>query len=156
MKISILTLFPQMFQGPFEYSIIKKSIEKSLAEIKIINIRDFGIGKHKQVDDAPYGGGKGMILRVDVLANAIQKSRIKGLSSKKQKIILLDPKGKTFNQKKAIELSELEHIILVCGHYEGVDERIENFIDEKISIGDFISTGGEIPAMLIADCIIRL
>lgn len=156
MKISILTLFPQMFEGPFSYSIIKNAIDKKIVDINYINIRDFGIGRHKVVDDKPYGGGKGMILRVDVLEKAIQATKEKNLNPKNQKIILLTPTGKTFNQKIAKELSSLDHLILVCGHYEGVDKRIEKFVEGKLSIGDFIVTGGEIPAMLIVDAVVRL
>ncbi len=156
MKISILTLFPQMFEGPFNYSLVKKAIEKKLVKIEFINIRSFGIGKHKVVDDKPYGGGRGMILRVDVLEKAINNTKNKNEAAKNQKVILLDPHGKTFNQKRAEEFSKLKHLILICGHYEGIDSRIDHFIDEKISIGDFIVSGGEIPAMLITDAVIRL
>lgn len=156
MTISILTLFPEMFQGPFDHSIIKRAKEKNIVKINYVNIRDFGIGKHKVVDDKPYGGGQGMVLRVDVLEKAISYAKQKNLDTKNQRVVLLDPHGKTFNQKKAKELSNLEHLILVCGHYEGVDERVKKFIDEEISIGDFIVTGGEIPAMLIADAVTRL
>jgi len=154
MKISILTLFPEMFKGPFDYSIIRNAIKKGLVKITFIDIRDFGIGRHKIVDDKPYGGGKGMIMRADVLEKAIEETKKLGLA--KQKVILLDPVGKTFNQKKAIELSGLSHLIFVCGHYEGVDERVKEFVDEVISVGDFVVTGGEIPTMLIVDSIVRL
>jgi tRNA (guanine37-N1)-methyltransferase len=156
MKITILTLFPEMFQGPFDVSIIKRAKEKKLVEIAYINIRDFGIGKHKLVDDTPYGGGKGMVLRVDVLHKAIEKARDKKLKKNVQKVVLLGAHGKTYNQKKAEDFSKLKHLIIICGHYEGFDERIKNFVDEEISIGDFILTGGEIPAMLITDSVIRL
>lgn len=156
MKISIITLFPEMFSGPFSHSIIKKAQEKKLTKINFVNIRDFGLGKHKVVDDTPYGGGHGMILRVDVLDKAISETKNKTLNKKEQKVILLGPHGKTFNQKKALELKNLKHLILICGHYEGVDERIKKFVDEEISIGDFVLTGGEIPAMIITDSIIRL
>ena len=156
MKISILTLFPQMFQGPFDYSIIKNAKDKKKVSIEFINIRSFGIGKHKVVDDKPYGGGHGMILRVDVLENAITRSKDKKLSSRDQKVVLLSPHGKTFNQKKAKELSKLKHLILICGRYEGIDERAKKFIDEELSIGDFVVTGGEIPAMLVTDAVVRL
>lgn len=156
MNISILTLFPEMFEGPFGYSIIKNAINKKKVRINFVNIRDFGIGEHKVVDDKPYGGGHGMILRVDVIDAAIAKTKDKKLSSKNQKVILLSPHGKTFNQKKAKELSTLKHLILICGRYEGIDERAKKFIDEELSIGDFIVTGGEIPAMLVTDAIVRL
>jgi len=156
MQISIVTLFPQMFTGPFDHSMVKKSIDKNLAKIEFVNIRDFGRGKHKVVDDKPYGGGRGMILRVDVLEKAINNTKNKNKAAKSQRVILLDPHGKTFNQKKAEEFSKLENLILICGHYEGIDRRLDYFVDEKISIGDFIVSGGEIPAMLITDAIIRL
>jgi tRNA (guanine37-N1)-methyltransferase len=156
MKISILTLFPEMFAGPFDYSIVKNAKEKNLIDIDFVNIRDFGIGRHKTVDDTPYGGGHGMILRVDVLERAITQTRNEKLNKENQKVVLLSPHGRTFNQKKALEFSNLKHLILICGHYEGLDERIKNFIDEEVSIGDFITTGGEIPAMLISDAVARL
>lgn len=156
MKISILTLFPEMFTGPFDYSIVKNAKKNNLVDINFVNIRDFGIGKHKIVDDKPYGGGLGMILRVDVLEKAITQTKNKRLDAKSQKVVLLSPHGKTFNQEKALELANLKHLILVCGHYEGVDERIKKFIDEELSVGDFIATGGEIPAMLVVDAVIRL
>ena len=156
MKISILTLFPEMFEGPFDYSIIKRALDKKKVIVEFINIRDFGIGRHKVVDDKPYGGGHGMILRVDVLDAAISKAKDSSLDTKNQKVILLSPRGKTFNQRKALELSKLKHLILICGRYEGIDERSKQFIDEEVSIGDFIVTGGEIPAMLVTDAVTRL
>lgn len=142
-----------MFQGPFNHSIIKRSINKKIATINFINLRNFGIGPHKLVDDTPYGGGAGMILRADVLYKAIEKTKTK---SKKEKTILLSAIGEKFTQKKAEKYSNLSHLIIVCGHYEGIDERIKDFVDEEISIGDFILTGGEIPAMLIVDSVIRI
>jgi tRNA (guanine37-N1)-methyltransferase len=145
-----------MFQGPFEYSIIKNAKDKKKVKIYFVNIRNFGIGKHKNVDDRLYGGGHGMIIRVDVLERAIAKTKDKKLSPKDQKVILLSPRGKAFNQKKAKQFSNLKHLILICGRYEGVDERIKKYIDEEISIGDFVVTGGEIPAMLITDAVTRL
>lgn len=156
MKISILTLFPEMFQGPFDYSIIKNAREKNKVEINFVNIRDFGIGRHKVVDDKPYGGGHGMIIRADVLEKAVDKTKGENPPAGGQRVILLSPHGKTFNQKKALMLSQLKHLILICGHYEGVDERAKKFIDEELSIGDFILTGGEIPAMLVTDAVVRL
>ena len=156
MKISILTLFPEMFEGPFDYSIIKNAQEKKKVDIEFINIRDFGIGRHRVVDDKPYGGGHGMILRVDVMDAAISKAKSKNLQAFEQEVVLLNPHGKTFNQEKAKELSTLKHLILVCGRYEGIDERAKKFIDEQISIGDFVVTGGEIPAMLVTDAVVRL
>lgn len=145
-----------MFAGPFDYSIIKRAKEAGFININFVNLRDFGIGKHKTVDDKAYGGGRGMVLRVDVLEKAIDQTLDKKLGKYKQKVIFLGPKGKSFNQKKAVELSKLEHLILICGHYEGIDARTEKFIDEEISVGDFIVTGGEIPAMLVTDTVTRL
>ncbi|MBI3984621.1 MAG: tRNA (guanosine(37)-N1)-methyltransferase TrmD [Candidatus Levybacteria bacterium] len=156
MKISVITLFPEMFSSPFNSSIIKRAVEKGLVELEFIDIRDFGIGKHKLVDDTPYGGGAGMVLRVDVLFDAIEKAKDKKYKKSEEKIILLTASGKTFNQKTAKRYSKLKHLILVCGHYEGVDERIIKYLDEQVSIGDFVLTGGEIPAMLIVDSVVRL
>jgi tRNA (guanine37-N1)-methyltransferase len=158
MKISILTLFPEMFTGPFDFSILKRAKQKGLVEINLINFRDFATDKHKSVDDRPYGGGVGMILRVDVLVRClteiISKSQI---PRNHTRIILTDARGETFSQNKAQEISQsYEHLIIIAGHYEGVDERIINYIDEKISIGNFILTGGEIPAMIMVDAIVRL
>jgi tRNA (guanine37-N1)-methyltransferase len=156
MKISILTLFPQMFIGPFDYSIIKRAIDKNQVEINFIDIRSFGEGKHKIVDDKPYGGGIGMILKVDVLEKAISQTLDPKLERNEQRVILMSASGKTYNQGKAREYSGIKHLIIICGHYEGVDERILNYIDEEISIGNFVLTGGEIPAMLIIDSVVRL
>lgn len=156
MKITILTLFPDMFECPFQASIMKKAQEKKLVSITIKNIRDFGIGRHKIVDDKPYGGGLGMILRVDVLHRAIENAYDKTLKKGEEKIVLLDPRGTQYTQQKAFEYATLKHLIILCGHYEGADERIKRFIDESVSIGPFILTGGEIPAMLIADSVVRL
>jgi tRNA (guanine37-N1)-methyltransferase len=161
MKITILTLFPEMFTGPFTYSILKRAQEKGLVEISFVNIRDFGEGKHKIVDDTSYGGGVGMVMKVDVLHKAIISAKehyVKDDKKKEltQKVVLLSASGKSFNQKKAAEFSKLDHLILLCGHYEGIDDRIKHYIDEEISIGDFVLTGGELPSMLIADAVIRL
>ena len=156
MKISILTLFPEMFAGPFDSSIVKRAQDKNLVRIEQINIRNYGIGKHNVVDDKPYGGGVGMVMKVDVLDKAITESKDKKLTGDQQRVIYVGPHGKQFTQQKAKELSQLQHVILLCGHYEGIDERAKSFIDEEISIGDFILTGGEIPAMLITDAIVRL
>ena len=166
MKISIITLFPKMISGFFEESIIKRAIEKNLVEINIVNLRDFAIDDYGTVDDRPYGGGAGMVLRVEPIYNAINKIKSQdskdqnNKQSKKQdqliKVILTSPKGKTYNQEKARELSQVDHLIIVAGHYEDVDARILNFVDEEISMGDFILTGGEIVASAITDSIVRL
>ena len=165
MQIDILTLFPKMFKGPFDESIVKRAQEKGLVKIKIHNLRNWATNKHGTVDDRPYGGGAGMIMRVDAIERAILKIKnhlpaiatLKALQAGKSKIILLTPQGKVFNQKTAKKLSKHDHLILICGHYEGIDERVrENLVDEEISIGDYILTGGELPAMIVTDAIVRL
>lgn len=156
MIISILTLFPDMFAGPFDTSIIKRAITKNIITINYINIRDFATDAYKSVDHHPYGGGIGMILRVDVVDRAIQYAT-QQYTDKNTTIILLDPQGTPYKQKKAKQLAtKYEHLVLVCGHYEGVDERIRSLVTEEVSIGDYILTGGEIPAMVIVDSITRL
>lgn len=155
MKISILTLFPEMFEGPFSYSILKNAILKRLLKIEYVNIRDFGIGRHRIVDDKPYGGGVGMVIRVDVIEKAIKKAKCESKNCH-EKVILLDPQGKVFDQKTAMQLAQFDHLILICGHYEGIDERIRELVDEEISIGDYVLTGGEIPAMVVVDTVSRL
>lgn len=150
MQIDILTCFPEMFAGPFDFSIVKRAQDKKILEIKIIDLRDWATDKYKSVDDRPYGGGAGMLMRIDIIDTAV-KAMGKG------KIILLDAGGKKFDQKKAVELSQDEHLIIICGHYEGVDHRVhEHIADEVISIGDYVLSGGEIPAMVIVDTITRL
>lgn len=164
MKITILTLFPDMFEGPFAHSIVKRAQEKGRIEIELINIRDFGIGKHQIVDDTPYGGGIGMVLKVDVVHKALKFAKEKYLSSRRQeggeisnqKVILMTASGTPFKQPVAKHYANLDHLIIICGHYEGIDERIMKYVDEEISIGDFVLTGGEIPAMLITDAVTRL
>lgn len=167
MKFSLLTLFPRMFHGPFEYSIIKRAIGKKIITIDLVNMRDFAIDKYKTVDDKPYGGGAGMVMKVDVIDKALEKLKVpasakasagkkSGNLKVKERIILLDPKGKKFTQQVAKKLAKYDHLILVCGHYEGVDERVKKLVDNSISIGDYILTGGEIPAMVIIDAVTRL
>jgi len=155
MKIDIVTLFPAMFSGPFEESILRRAQDKSLVEINIHNLRKWTKDKHRTVDGRPYGGGKGMVMMIQPIFDALEslKSKIK---NKKSKVILFDPKGKVFNQSKARQLSKLDHLILICGHYEGVDARVDKLVDEKISIGDYVLTGGELPAMVIAETVTRL
>lgn len=158
MKIDILTLFPDMFKGPFDESIIKRAEEKELVDIKIHNLRKWAKDRHNTVDDRPYGGGTGMVLMVEPIFNAVKE--LKGNNrerAKDTKVILLTPQGIPFKESAAQRLSKLKHIILICGHYEGFDERIrENLVDEEVSIGDFVLTGGEIPAMVVTDSIVRL
>ncbi len=151
MKIDILTLFPAMFDGFLNESIIKRAREKNLVEIRIINFRDFSELSNHQVDDTPYGGGGGMVLRCEPLVCAIENLR-----TPKSKVILMCPQGKNFKESYAQSLALEKHLILVCGHYEGFDERIRAFVDEEISIGDYVLTGGELPAMVITDAITRL
>ena len=151
MKITILSLFPNMFDGFISESIIAKAIEKKLVQIEVINFRDYSKLNHNQVDDTPYGGGSGMVLRCEPIFDAIDN-----LKTDDSHIILLCPTGKTYKQTKAKELTKHKHIIIICGHYEGFDERIKTLANEIISIGDYVLTGGEIPAMAIADSVIRL
>ena len=150
MIIDIVTLFPNMFEGFINESIIKRAIEKGTVSINLINPRDFTLDKHRHVDDTPYGGGNGMVLTCQPMFDCL-----KSIPSPK-KTILMTPQGKPYKQSEAIRLSKEEHIVLVCGHYEGFDERIRTLCDEEISLGDYVLTGGEIPAMAISDSIIRL
>lgn len=152
MKISILTLFPEIFKPLIHFSIIKKAIDNNLLQLEIVNIRDFSVDKHKSVDDHPYGGGVGMIMRVDIIDKALEKTK----SKLKSKTVLLDPRGSLFNSLHAESFAGLNHLILVCGHYEGVDERVLDLVDETVSVGDYILSGGEIPAMLLIDAVTRL
>lgn len=158
MQIDILTLFPEMFQGPLTESLLKKAQEKGLLSLNIINLRDFTTDKHKTADDSPYGGGAGMVMKVDVISNAVSslKNKIEKIKSKlESRVILMCPAGKVLTQKRVKELSDEEHLIIICGHYEGVDERARELVDEEISIGDFVLTGGELPAMVLIDAIAR-
>ena len=151
MKIKILTLFPEMYDSFLNTSVIKRIINRGISEIEIINIRDYAFDKYRHVDDTPYGGGAGMLLRVDIAYEALKNN-----INKDTHIILTSPKGKTFNQKKAYELSKKDEILIFCGHYEGIDSRIEKYCHEMISIGDYILTGGELASMVISDAILRL
>ena len=151
MKIDILTLFPNMFTGFINESIIKRAIDKNIVEINIINLREYSHHKHNQVDDTPYGGVAGMVLMVDVVYNAISS-----LKNKDTVVIMMTPDGVVFNQKKAYEYKNFKHIILLCGHYEGFDDRIRLLVDIELSIGDYVLTGGEIPSMVVTDSIVRL
>jgi len=158
MRIEILTLFPEMFQGPFDQSLLKKAQETGLLSLKTINIRDFAEDKHRTVDDTPYGGGPGMVMKPDVVARAIDKVRIEetpDTSVEAQRIILMCPTGKLLTHEKVAELALQDHLVILCGHYEGFDERVRSLADEEISIGDYVLTGGEIPAMVLADAVAR-
>lgn len=150
MKFDVLTLFPEMFES-LKTSIIGKAVEKKLIDINITNIRDFSEDKHKKVDDTPYGGGAGMIMKPDVVYRAYQS-----VKENNAKVIYLSPQGKTLNQQKVEDLSKESHLILLCGHYEGIDQRVlDKIVDEEISIGDYVLTGGEIPAMVLIDSVSR-
>ncbi|MCT4662495.1 MAG: tRNA (guanosine(37)-N1)-methyltransferase TrmD [Tissierellales bacterium] len=153
MKIDILTLFPRMFDGVLQESIIKRAIEKDLVEIEAIDFRIFSEDKHNRVDDYPFGGGAGMVIKPEPIARALKS--IEGYED--ARVIYMSPKGSVLNQKKSNELAEDNHLIIICGHYEGIDQRfIDNYVDEEISIGDYVLTGGEIPAMALVDTIVRL
>ena len=150
MKFDVLTLFPEMFDS-LKQSIIGKALEKKLIQINLINIRDFSKDKHKKVDDTPYGGGAGMVIMPDVVYDAY-----KSINAEDAKVIYMSPQGKKLNQKKVEEFSNQEHLIILCGHYEGIDQRVlDKIVDEEISIGDYVLTGGEIPAMVLIDSISR-
>ena len=150
MIIDIVTLFPNMFEGFIKESIIKRAIEKGNVTINLVNPRDFTLDKHRHVDDTPYGGGNGMVLTCQPMFDCLKSIPTP------RKVILMTPQGKPFKQAEAVRLSKEEHLVFVCGHYEGFDERIRTLCDEEISIGDYVLTGGEIPAMAISDSIIRL
>ena len=151
MRISILTLFPKMFDGFLSESIVKRAIDKGLVSFDIVDIRGFSKLNNKQVDDTPYGGGAGMVMMVEPVVDAINSVR-----TDNSKVYLMSPSGIPFKEKIAHEFSSFEHLILICGHYEGIDERISYYIDGEISIGDYVLTGGELPAMVISDAVIRL
>ena len=164
MNIDIITLFPKMFSGPFEESIVQRAQDKKLVQITIYNLRNWALDKRGTVDDKPYGGGAGMLLRPEPIFNAVssikhQNPVINNIKNRvlNSKVVLLDAGGELYNQKRAAGYSKIDQLILICGHYEGVDYRVhEHLADEVISIGNFVVTGGEIPAMLIADSVTRL
>lgn len=166
MKITVITLFPEVISCFITQSIVKRAVEKNHVDIEIINIRDFAKDSYKTVDGRPYGGGAGMILMAEPIVAAIRMTKFQIPNSKqtqnakvkniKTKIILTSPRGKTYTQEKAREYSKLDHLILVAGHYEGVDERVMEYIDEEVSVGDFVMTGGEITAAGVVDSVVRL
>lgn len=151
MKITVVTLFPEMIVPFFSASIIKKAQEKKLVQIDVVNLRDFAIDTYKTVDDKPYGGGAGMVIRVDCIKRAIDKVR-----TQKSKVVLTSPRGTVYNQSIAQRFAKLDHLVLIAGHYEGFDARAERYIDEEVSLGDFVMTGGEIVAAAIVDSVVRL
>lgn len=151
MKIDILTIFPNMFAGPFEESMIKRAQDKSILEITIHDLRQWASDERSTVDDKPYGGGPGMVMMVEPIYKAIA-----ALTKPNSRIILMTPQGKKFDQHQARKLATLDHLILIAGHYEGFDERVRSLVDEEISIGDYVLTGGELPAMVVVDTVVRL
>lgn len=154
MKIDVLTLFPEMIKEPMSHSIMKRAQERDLIDINIINFRDYGQGKHKLVDDIPYGGGAGMLLKPEPLFEAMDD--IQANTTTKPRVILMDPAGRPFTQSVAEELSEEEHLVFICGHYEGYDERIRTLVTDEISLGDYVLTGGELASLVMIDATVRL
>lgn len=154
MKIQIITLFPEMFEGVFDHSMLLKATKIKAVGIELINLRDFGIGPRKQVDDTPYGGGDGMVLKPEPLFEAVNQAKHKNSSAK---VILFTPRGERIKQQRVRQLAKNnQNLILICGRYEGYDERITSLVDLELSVGDFVLTGGEIPAMILTDAITRL
>ena len=152
MRIDILTIFPDMFGGPFNESIVKRAVDESKVDIKIHDLREWTENKHRSVDAPPYGGGAGMVMRIDVIEKAVTSLRKKGT-----KVILLDTKGEIYTQKEAVVMSKEEHLVLIAGHYEGIDHRVhEKIADRVYSIGEYVLTGGELPVMVVVDSIVRL
>lgn len=152
MKITFITLFPEIFPPLLNFSILKRAQQKGLVEFEVVNLREFGEGAHKSVDDRPYGGGAGMVLKADVLSKSLTS-----LKTPTSRVILTSASGTPFKQQKARQLTGINHLIIICGHYEGVDQRfIDKYVDEEISIGDYVLTGGELPSLVIADTITRL
>ena len=156
MLIDIITLFPEMFTGVFGESIIKRAVDKNILSVRFTQLRDFAFDKHRQVDDSPFGGGAGMVLKPEPVYRAVRDVLSRSDENSSRKIIITDPSGTVFNQSKAKELAALEQIIFICGHYEGFDARIYDLADELISIGDYVLTGGELPAMVIVDAVARM
>lgn len=155
MQIDILTLFPEMFDSPFNYSMVKRAVDGDYVSINPINFRNYGVGKHKMVDATPYGGGAGMLLKPEPIFEAIDEIKAKHPETNKR-IILMDPAGKPFNQAMAEDFSEEEHLVFICGHYEGYDERIRSQVTDEVSLGDYVLTGGELAAMVMVDATVRL
>lgn len=156
MLIDIITLFPEMFGGVFGDSIIKRAIDKNILEINFTQLRDFAFDKHKQVDDTPFGGGSGMVLKPEPVYRAVRAVLKNSDEKLSRKIIITDPAGKVFNQNMAKKFAKFDRLIFICGHYEGFDARIYDLADEIVSIGDYVLTGGELPAMVIIDAVARM
>ncbi|MDY4474644.1 tRNA (guanosine(37)-N1)-methyltransferase TrmD [Mitsuokella sp.] len=157
MRIDMVTLFPGMFAGPFGDSITKRAVDKGILDIHLTNFRDYSFDKHKHVDDSPFGGGAGMVLKPEPLYRAVRDvlAKTPGYEDSRR-VLIMDPSGSVFNQQKAKELAEYSQLVFICGHYEGFDERIYRLADEAVSIGDFVLTGGELPAMVITDAVSRM
>ena len=155
MKIDVVTLFPEMFDGPMGHSIMNRAAERGLLDFNRVNFRQFGLGKHQMVDDTPYGGGAGMLLKPEPLFDAMAHIEEQHPSTKKR-VILMDPAGKPFNQKMAEDFSKEEHLVFLCGHYEGYDERVRSLVTDEVSLGDYVLTGGELAAMVMVDATVRL
>lgn len=162
MKIDILTIFPKVFQSFFSESLIEKAVKKGVLKVRVIDIRSFSRDKHKKVDDKPFGGGVGMVLKPEPLYDAIKSVGVKKKNNlyknfyAKPYVIYMSPQGKTLNNKIVKEFSKFKHLVFVCGHYEGIDERIIDYVDEEISIGDYVLTGGEVPTMVVVDSVARM
>lgn len=156
MVIDILTLFPELFAGPFDSSILKRARERGLIDINLVNIRDFSANKHRTVDDTPYGGGAGMVICPEPVFGAVEHiAAMRGGAP--GRVLLMCPQGRLFNHELAVDLAREEHLVLICGHYEGIDERVrENLVTDEISVGDYVLTGGELPAMIVVDVVARL
>lgn len=156
MRIDILSLFPEMFDGPFGHSIVKRAIDNNILDISVTNFRDFAYDKHKQVDDSPFGGGSGMVLKPEPLFRAVDHIK-QTTDYQERRVLLMCPSGKPFTQAKARELAGYQQLIFICGHYEGFDARIaDTLADESLSIGDYVLTGGELPAMVMVDAVARM
>ncbi len=158
MRIDILTLFPQMFEVPFSFGIFKRAIDNGLVSLNLFNIRDYTHDKHHTADDYPYGGGAGMVLKPEPIFEAVEAIKAEVIDEEGElPVILLTPQGRLFSQRIALELSQYRHLVLICGHYEGVDERVREYLaTDEISIGDYVLTGGEVPAMVVLDAVLRL
>lgn len=154
MEFHLITIFPTIFDSYIHESMIKRALAKKAIKIKVHNLRDYTLDKHHKVDDRPYGGGPGMVMQVEPIARALKK--IVGKKSKSTKVILTSAKGKIFTQSKAHTFAKLKRLIVICGHYEGVDERVMKYVDEELSIGEFVLTGGELPALVVVDAVTRL
>ena len=157
MRIDVITIFPEMFEGPFGASITKRAVEKGILDIHLTNLRDYSLDKHHHVDDSPFGGGAGMVLKPEPMCRAVRDVLAKSAACEgHRRVLSMDPSGPTFTQEKAKELAQYEQLVFICGHYEGFDARIYGLADEAVSIGDYVLTGGELPAMVVTDAVSRM